>query len=126
LRYRTTFAAIVLTLALASPAFAGGGGFGGDDDDADSGPPYFGLVKDNGGKDIADAKITVTITKMNSTLVQRSDTMGHFFIRGFDKTVDPKDVVVVCSKDGYAQATAEATPAIGNAPIQLLCVLQKS
>ena len=125
MRQCATFLACLLLLS-ANPAFAGGGGFGGDDDDADSGPPYFGIVKDNGGKDIADAKITVTIAKMNSTLVQRSDSMGHFFIRGFDKSVDPKDIVVVCSKDGYATATATATPAIGNAPIQLLCVMPKS
>jgi hypothetical protein len=124
LRYRAPLLVCLLLLPV-NAAWAGGGGFGGDDDDADSGPPYFGLVKDSGGKDIADAKITVTITKMNSTLVQRSDTLGHFFIRGFDKTVDPKDVVVVCSKDGYADATATASPPLGNAPIQLLCVLTK-
>jgi hypothetical protein len=120
-----SFAIIVVWLMLTGIAYAGGGGFGGDDDDADSGPPYFGIVKDSSGKDVADAKITVTIAKMNSTLVLRSDTMGHFFVRGFDKSVDPKDVVVVCSKDGYAEAPATATPAIGNAPIQLLCVLKK-
>lgn len=110
---------------LAAPAWAGGGGFGGDDDDADSGPPFFGIVKDNTGKDLADAKITVTIAKMNSTLVLRSDTMGHFFVRGFDKSVDPKDVTIVCSKEGYADATGEVTPALGNAPIQVLCVMKK-
>jgi hypothetical protein len=62
---------------------------------------------------------------MNSTLVLRSDTVGHFFVRGFDKSVDPKDVKITCSKDGYDDATATTTPPAGNAPIQAICVLKK-
>ena len=118
--------AVLAALALATPAYAGGGGFGADDDDtADAGPPYLGVVQDTNGKDLPDAKITVTIAKMNSTLVQRSDTMGHFFIRGFDKSVDPKDVAITCSKDGYSDAPATTTPPAGTAPIQAICVLKK-
>ncbi|HEV8015644.1 MAG TPA: hypothetical protein VGP48_08925 [Stellaceae bacterium] len=109
------------------PAFAGGGGFGADDDDsANAGPPFLGLVQSSDGNNLADAKITVTIAKMNSSLVLRSDTVGHFFVRGFDKSVDPKDVVITCSKDGYADATATATaPPSGNTPVQVICVLKK-
>jgi hypothetical protein len=117
----------IAALALASPSFAGGGGFGADDDDtANAGPPFLGLVQDSDGNNLADAKITVTIPKMNSSLVLRSDTVGHFFVRGFDKSVDPKDVVITCSKDGFADATATATtPPSGNTPVQVICVLKK-
>jgi hypothetical protein len=121
-------AAIVFAaaLGLALPAYAGGGGFGADDDDdANAGPPFLGLVQDEAGNNITDARITVTIPTMNSTLVLRSDTVGHFFVRGFDKSVDPKDVKITCSKDGYADATATTTPPAGNAPIQAICVLKK-
>lgn len=121
-------AAIVFAaaLGLALPVYAGGGGFGADDDDdANAGPPFLGLVQDDGGKNLVDARITVTIASMNSTLVLRSDTVGHFFVRGFDKSVDPKDVKITCSKDGYADATATTTPPAGNAPIQAICVLTK-
>jgi hypothetical protein len=121
-------AAIVFAaaLGLALPAYAGGGGFGADDDDdANAGPPFLGLVQDEGGNNITDARITVTIASMNSTLVLRSDTVGHFFVRGFDKSVDPKDVKITCSKEGYADATATTTPPAGNAPIQAICVLKK-
>lgn len=118
---------VIAALALPHPAFAGGGGFGADDDDtASAGPPFLGLVQDSDGNNLADARITVTVAKMNSTLVLRSDTVGHFFVRGFDKSVDPKDVTITCSKDGYADATATTTPAAGNAPIQAICVLKKS
>lgn len=119
--------ALALALTFAPPAFAGGGGFGADDEDdtANAGPPYLGIVQDQDGKDLPDAKITVTIAKMNSSLVLRSDTVGHFFVRGFDKSVDPKDVTITCSKDGYADATATMSPAAGTAPIQAICVLKK-
>jgi hypothetical protein len=116
----------VTALGLALPAYAGGGGFGADDDDdANAGPPYLGIVQDQDGKDIADARITVTVAKMNSSLVLRSDSVGHFFVRGFDKSVDPKDVTITCSKDGYEDATASTTPPAGKAPIQAICVLKK-
>jgi hypothetical protein len=118
--------AFVTALALAMPAYAGGGGFGADDDDdANAGPPFLGLVQDDAGTNLIDARITVTIASMNSTLVLRSDTVGHFFVRGFDKSVDPKDVKITCSKDGYADAAATTTPPAGNAPIQAICVLKK-
>lgn len=122
----TSILTLVATFTLAGNAWAGGGGFGADDDTAaDAGPPYLGVVQDQGGKDLADAKITVTIAKMNSSLVLRSDTVGHFFVRGFDKSVDPNDVAIVCSKDGYSDATATTTPPAGTAPIQAICVLKK-
>jgi hypothetical protein len=124
LRAALAFAA---ALGLALPAHAGGGGFGADDDDdsANSGPPFLGLVQDDAGNNITDARITVTIASMNSTLVLRSDTVGHFFVRGFDKTVDPKDVKITCSKDGYADVTAITTPSVNSAPIQAICILKK-
>jgi hypothetical protein len=125
MRRRALFA-FAACLAVAAPAFAGGGGFGADDDDnANAGPPFLGIVQDQDGKDIADARITVAVAKMNSTLVLRSDSVGHFFVRGFDKSVDPKDVTITCSKEGYGDATASAGPAAGNAPIQVICVLKK-
>ncbi len=117
--------AFVAGLALALPAYAGGGGFGADDDDQAAGPPFLGLVQDDGGNNIADARITVTVTSMNSTLVLRSDEVGHFFVRGFDKSVDPKDVKIICAKDGYADATATTTPPAGNSPIQAICIMKK-
>ncbi len=122
-----TAIAFAAALGLALPAYAGGGGFGADDDDdtANAGPPFLGLVQDDAGNNLTDARITVTIASMNSTLVLRSDTVGHFFVRGFDKSVDPKDVKITCSKDGYEDVTATTTPPAGNAPIQAICVLKK-
>jgi hypothetical protein len=131
LRALPTIVAAMAALAVAAPAavdraWAGGGGFGADDDDTvNAGPPYLGVVQDQDGKDLPDTKITVTIAKLNSSLVLRSDTVGHFFVRGFDKSVDPKDVTITCSKEGYSDAKASMTPPAGTAPIQAICVLKK-
>ena len=114
-----------LALTLASAAWAGGSTFGSDEaDDKDAGPPFFGVVKDKDGKAIADAKITATIAKSNSTLVLRADSQGHFFVRGFDKSIDPNDVAISCGKDGYRQAVGAKAPSTGpSTPIEVICVL---
>lgn len=111
-------------LGLASTAWAGGGGFTDEADDKDAGPPFFGIVKDKDGKAIADAKVTATIAKANSTLVLRADSQGHFFIRGFDKSIDPNNVSISCSKDGYREVSGVKAPATGaGTPIEVVCVL---
>ena len=115
-----------LALVLANAAWAGGSSFGSDEaDDKDAGPPFFGVVKDKDGKAIADAKITVTIAKSNSTLVLRADSQGHFFVRGFDKSIDPADVDIQCSKDGYTEARHVRRPALDpGSPVEVDCILQ--
>ena len=109
---------------LASAAWAGGSTFGSDEaDDKDAGPPFFGIVKDKDGEALADAKITATIAKSNSTLVLRADSQGHFFVRGFDKSIDPNDVAISCSKENYRATAGVKAPATGSAPIEVICVL---
>ena len=122
-------AAIVCSVALwiAPAALAGGGGFGSDeDDDKDSGPPFFGIVRDKDGHAVADAKITAVIAKSNSSLVLHADSQGHFFVRGFDKTIDPQDVQISCGKDGFRTAIGVKNGATAGAstPIEVICVLE--
>jgi hypothetical protein len=121
---RASILAACLTMALTSAAWAGGSTFGSDEaDDKDAGPPFFGIVKDKDGKALADAKITATIAKSNSTLVLRADSQGHFFVRGFDKSIDPNDVAISCSKDKYHETAGVKAPTSGSAPIEVICVL---
>jgi len=113
-------------LGFAGTAWAGGGGFGADDNDdnKDAGPPFFGVVQDKDGKAIPDAKITVTIAKSNSTLVLHADSQGHFFVRGFDKSINPNDVALGCSKDGYHDgAGVKSAFGGGSSPIEVICTV---
>jgi hypothetical protein len=121
------FVALALTaLCVTGPGWAGGGGFGSDEDDGkDAGPPYFGIVRDKDGNVIADAKITALIAKSNSTLVLRADSQGHFFVRGFDKSIDPKDVEISCGKEGFRTVLgAKSGAGDSSAPIEIICVLE--
>jgi hypothetical protein len=128
---RLTLAAIFVAAlggAGAQRAFAGGGSFDTmDDDDADSGPPYVGDVKDSKGAPIADAKVTVTVKAFNSSLVLRADDQGHFMVKGFDKSVNPDEVEIACSMEGYKPFALNRQPTgtAPNSPIEVLCMLEK-
>lgn len=118
-------ACVVIAIGFAAPAFAGGVDFGPDESN-DAGPPYLGVATDQTGVAVPDVKVTVAVARLNSTLVQRSDSQGHFFIQGFDKSVKPDDVAVTCSKDGYQDAQGAKTLGQNStAPIQVLCTLVK-
>ena len=119
---------LVATVMWSATALAGGGSFDGvDDDDADAGSPYVGDVKDNKGNAVPDAKITVTVKSYNSSLILRADDQGHFHVKGFDKSVNPDDVEIACSADGYQPfaMNREKTGADANSPIEITCLLQK-
>ena len=129
--FRLTLAAMLavgLTAATSHGAFAGGGSFDSmDDDDEDAGPPYVGDVKDNRGNPIADAKVTVMVKAFNSSLVLRADDQGHFHIKGFDKSVNPEEVEIACSMEGYKPFALNRQPTgtEPKAPIEIVCLLEK-
>ena len=119
--------ALILALVLAAPALsrAGGVGFGEDDSDDDNGPSYFGFVREVDGPGISDAKVTAAL-KDRGALVTRTDIMGVYKIPGFGKDIDPKDVTVSCSKEGYKQASVERRPGSDpKDPVEIECYLQK-
>ena len=129
--FRATLTAVLglgLTTFVSQSAFAGGGSFDSmDDDDEDAGPPYVGDVKDRSGNPIADAKVTVAVKAFNSSLILRADDQGHFHIKGFDKSVNPDEVEISCSMDGYKPFALSRQPT-GSEPksaIEIVCILQK-
>lgn len=132
LMLRLTFAAVLatgLTASASQSAFAGGGSFDDmDEDDADAGPPYVGDVKDSRGNPIADAKVTVAVKAFNSSLILRADDQGHFHIKGFDKSVNPDEVDIACSMDGYKPYALSRQPTGSDpkSPIEIVCVLEKN
>ncbi len=120
--------AAALALRLWAPgARAGGGSFGQDEDttDQDSGPSFFGYVKDKSGDAVDDAKITVSVKNLNSTMILRTDSQGHFMVRGFDKSIDPATIDIACSKDGFKEVANVRVPQQAvSAPIEVDCILE--
>jgi hypothetical protein len=120
--------ALMAFLALGAPAHGGGGSFT-DDDETDmqnSGPPFFGYVRDANGDGVDDAKITVTVKNLNSSMILRSDTQGHYFVRGFDKSINPADVAIACSKDGYKETAHARKPTSDpTTPVEVDCILAR-
>ena len=93
---------LVLAFAWAPNAWPGGDGFDPDDHSEDEGPAHFGFVKDERGKPVRDAKVSASY-KTSLTLVTRTNATGAFRVRGFKKEINPSDVVITCSKEGYKQ-----------------------
>jgi hypothetical protein len=130
------FGALPIAAALAAvgllasvPAFANGGDFFEElsatwQTNADEGVPYFGFVRDSSGKLISNATITAT-TASGSSFVVQADSMGHYKIPGFSKSVDPKRVQVTCSKPGYRLLSRDRRILRGatNVPIETDCIL---
>jgi hypothetical protein len=125
---RNVILVLALLLVSAAPAArAGGGSFGSDDDtdnSQDAGPTFYGFVKTSAGDVVDDAKITVTVKSLNSSMILRTDSQGHYLVRGFDKSIDPGDVNVDCSKDGFKEVQHVRKPSLyPNAPIEVDCIL---
>ncbi|HTI87120.1 MAG TPA: carboxypeptidase-like regulatory domain-containing protein [Alphaproteobacteria bacterium] len=124
-----SFAAAAMTFAIAAlihvPAAANGIEFFEEDESDDRGLPFFGFVRESGGKLVSDAVITATIKEMNSTLTARTDVLGHYRIPGFAKSVDPKNVEIGCSKQGYKQVSILPRPTPPNTAIEIDCTLAK-
>ena len=128
-RLPVAFAAAAVALLVCAPAFANGGDFFEElsatwQNNADEGVPYFGFVRDAKGKMIPNATVTAT-TASGSSFVVQADTMGHYRIPGFSKSVDPKLVQVTCSKPGYRLVTRDRRLLRGaaKAPIETNCIL---
>jgi hypothetical protein len=95
--------ALLVPFAMASAAWAGGASLDEDEEDqSNAGVSFFGFAKDlNRGGGIPDAKVSADIKNRNASLVTRTDDQGHFKFSGFSKEIDPKDVEITCTKEGF-------------------------
>jgi len=120
-------AALILTCALSVAAWAGGAGFGEDQDtSAETGPSYFGFIRDTNGAIVPDAKVTVAV-KNHGSVITRSDALGTYKVPGFGTDVNPQDVEVSCDKQGYKQVRVvrRSSPSTDpKIPIETECTLQ--
>ena len=95
--------ALLVPFAMASAAWAGGASLDEDEeDDSNAGVSFFGFAKDlDRGGGVPDAKVSADIKNRNASLVTRTDDQGHFKFSGFSKEIDPKDVEITCTKEGF-------------------------
>jgi len=118
-----------LTALTSQSACAGGGSFDDmDDHDDESGPPFIGDVKDRSGKPIADAKVSISVAAYNSTVFIRTDDQGHFNVKGFDKEINPDQIEITCSMEGYKPYAISRQPTGPDprSPIEVICLLEKT
>jgi hypothetical protein len=120
-------AAFAVACAISVAAWAGGSGFGDDNDtSAETGPSYFGFVRDTNGATVPDAKVTVAV-KNHGSVITRTDALGTYKVPGFGTDVNPKDVEISCDKQGYKQvgAVRRSSPSTDpKIPIETQCTLQ--
>jgi hypothetical protein len=110
-----------------SGARAGGDAFGPDDHSPDEGPSYFGFVKDARGTPVRDAKVTASYKK-SLTLVTRTNATGGYKVRGFKKDLNPDEITISCSKEGYRQIRVFRRPLVKGKEIKSVeteCRLQR-
>ncbi len=112
MRIRRQFICLVWLAVGSGNAWAGGAGFGDPDEHApDEGPHYYGFVRDERGAAVSDARVTATHKTLS--LVTRSAATGAFRLRGFKNDIDPKQVTISCSKEGYAPLRVYRRPSPG-------------
>jgi hypothetical protein len=123
----TTLASIVLGGLL---GFAGFGWAGGEmdmhDESPDGGPPFIGAVRDiDKGVGIKDARVTADIQNGKGTVITQTNTLGRFKFDGFRKEVDPGQIQISCSKDGYrVDKVVRRRPSLEpGAPIEIDCLM---
>ena len=122
--------ALLVPLGVVNLAFAGGASLDEDEeDDSQVGVTFFGFAKDlDRGGSIGDAKVSAEIKNRNASLVTRTDAQGHFKFSGFNKDIDPKDVEITCTKEGFKlQRTIRRLPPGGDtsSSIEVDCLMRK-
>jgi hypothetical protein len=121
--------ALLVPFAMASAAWAGGASLDEDEEDqSNAGVSFFGFAKDlNRGGGIADAKVSADIKNRNASLVTRTDDQGHFKFSGFSKEIDPKDVEITCTKEGFKLQRTVRRQATGDvvSTVEVDCLMVK-
>ena len=121
-------AALTVAYVMSVAAWAGGAGFGDDNDtSAETGPSYFGFVRDANGATVPGATVTVAV-KNHGSVITRTDALGTYKVPGFGTDVNPKDVEISCDKQGYKQTRVvrRSSPSTDpKIPIETECTLQR-
>lgn len=125
----STLSAPLLALAFcinSHAARAGGGSLDEMDTDVDRGSPFFGEARDiKSGNSIGGTRVVAELHTGGTSLVTRTDTTGHYRIDGFGKEINPDDVKISCSKDGFklVDVVRNRLSQEPGAPVEVDCLL---
>jgi hypothetical protein len=120
---------LALLAALAPSCALGGAGAADEHDEhnPDTGPTYFGFVKDASGVPVRDAKVSASY-KGGVNFLTRTNATGAYKLSVFKKDVKPEEVVISCSKEGYRQVRVFRYPLPKGKPVTSVeteCRLQR-
>lgn len=120
----TRFAGVAL-LMVSMHAMAGANLDG--PDEHDDSIVLFGFVKDARGAPVANAKVTARV-KDGVTFSLNTGAAGSYRFPLFSRNVNPEDIVIACSKEGYKQTRVTRRPAPkadAPKPIETECRLER-
>jgi hypothetical protein len=115
------FALFALHCGLSVPALAGGSMLDEDDHHA----YYFGSVKDANGAAVVNAKVKMQTKAL--TIMTQSNDIGAYKLPVVGATVNPDELSISCSKDGYRQLDVirrSGPGGDGKEPVEIDCTLQ--
>lgn len=115
------FVLIGVQCALAATALGGGSMLDEDDHHA----YYFGSVKDADGAAVVNAKVKMQTKTI--TIMTQSNDVGAYKLPVVGATVNPDELTISCSKDGYRQLDVlrrSAPGGDGKEPVEIDCTLQ--
>jgi len=110
--YAKAFVFAVLGIALAAPgiAWANGEEFFQPAGDGKVDLVYFGKIKDQDGKVLDNVNVTISVKNVHMVIPIANDAPGHYrtsdigaMIKDTGEKIDPTQLEIVCTKDGYKQ-----------------------
>ncbi len=114
---------LILLLSVNS-VYAGGGEYEFADDTGQSGPAYFGFIREDKGSNIPNAKVILR-AKNGQKIELKSNVLGVYRSH-FSKDIKPADVELLCEKAGYKQIRIINRAASVGRYIESDCVMQKN
>ena len=116
-------------IALVAASTAVVAGPGERDEDPDEGLIIFGFVKDARGAPVADAKVSAQVKGGGATFYVTTGKTGAYRFPFFNSSVNPADIVIACSKQGYKQTRVTRRPVVkkpdGATPAETECRLEQ-
>jgi hypothetical protein len=115
------FVLVGLHCGQSAPALGGGAMLDEDDNHA----YYFGSVKDANGAAVVNAKVKMQTKTI--TIMTQSNDVGAYKLPVIGATVNPDELTISCSKDGYRQLDVvrrSAPGGDGKEPVEIDCTLQ--